>query len=42
VRHGYEARAVPGVKRVQALPGKHFVQEDSPEAIAEAVRLLAA
>jgi len=27
---------------VQALPGKHFVQEDSPEAIAEAVRLLAA
>lgn len=41
-RHGYEARAVLGVKTVQALPGKHFVQEDSPGAIAEAVRLLAA
>lgn len=40
-RHGYEARAVLGVKRVQALPGKHFVQEDSPAAIAEAIHVLA-
>jgi pimeloyl-ACP methyl ester carboxylesterase len=40
-RHGYEALAVLGVKRVQALPGKHFVQEDSPTAIAEAIHTLA-
>jgi pimeloyl-ACP methyl ester carboxylesterase len=39
-RHGYEARAVLGVQRVQALPGKHFVQEDSPAEIAAAVAAL--
>lgn len=39
--HGEQARVALGLERVQPLPGKHFVQEDSPVAIAEAVRRLA-
>ena len=39
-RHGEQARAALGVDGVTRLPGKHFVQEDSPEQIAEHVSRL--
>ena len=38
--YGEQARTALGVDSVTRLPGKHFVQEDSPEAIAEHVSAL--
>lgn len=40
--HGEHARHALGLDRVISLPGRHFVQEDAPEAIAEHVAALAA
>lgn len=39
--HGEQAREALGVDAITRLPGKHFVQEDAPEAIAEHVAQLA-
>jgi haloalkane dehalogenase len=39
--HGQTARRAAGVKKVHALPGKHFLQEDNAPAIAELVAALA-
>lgn len=39
--HGEQAREAAGVEEIQALAGKHFVQEDEPATIAERVALLA-
>lgn len=39
--HGEIARCAAGVDRIEALPGKHFLQEDCAPAIAELVRRLA-
>lgn len=41
-RHGEDVRRALGVDEIMRLPGKHFVQEDEPERIAEAVARLAA
>jgi pimeloyl-ACP methyl ester carboxylesterase len=41
-RHGEQAREALGLDAITRLPGKHFVQEDAPEAIAEHVARLAA
>jgi hypothetical protein len=35
--HGALVREAVGVPRVEPLPGKHFVQEDAPQPIANAV-----
>lgn len=39
-RHGEQLRRVLGVDHVERLPGSHFVQEDSPAALAELVTTL--
>ena len=40
-RYGVQAQLAAGLDDAILLPGKHFVQEDCPEEIAEAVRQLA-
>jgi len=39
--HGEQVREAAGLDEIVALPGKHFVQEDQPAAIAEHVAALA-
>lgn len=39
--HGEQAREAAGLDEIHQLPGKHFVQEDQPAAIAERVAALA-
>ena len=40
-RYGVEAQRAAGLDRAVLLPGKHFLQEDCPEEIADAVHQLA-
>jgi haloalkane dehalogenase len=40
-REGEAARRAAGVERVEALPGRHFVQYEQAAAIAERIRALA-
>ena len=40
-RWGRVAQEVADVEEVQTVPGKHFLQEDHPAAVAEAVARLA-
>jgi haloalkane dehalogenase len=40
-RYGVQAQLAAGLDNAVLLPGKHFVQEDCPEEIADAVRQLA-
>lgn len=40
--YGEQARSALGLDRVIALPGRHFVPEDAPDAIAEHIADLAA
>jgi hypothetical protein len=40
-RYGVQAQLAAGLDDAILLPGKHFVQEDCPEEIADAVHQLA-
>ena len=40
-RHGEIARRIAGVAAIHRLPGKHFLQEDNAEAIAELIEAIA-